>query len=203
MHEQKKRRSHGMWTNRHSLRTRITLEQCPIRLSVLRRLSAFFRFSERPWYPSLTFAFQHPNSFIQFRIQYASIGIYTFPTSPPRIISDTNIALPFDVALLYWDYMLTFQDETKYIWSKHSMFKISTLLYICCRYALVANILYLLAVAGKLENRQGASIFIRRSAETLAHVATLVTVHRCGYSVLTLTFDGLQLQHMVQICRRH
>ncbi|EIM84430.1 uncharacterized protein STEHIDRAFT_159103 [Stereum hirsutum FP-91666 SS1] len=64
--------------------------------------------------------------FLQFRIQYASI------------------------ALLYWDYMLTFRDEVKVMWSKDSMSKVSTLLYGLCRYALLANVLYLLAVAGKL-----------------------------------------------------
>ncbi|EPQ56046.1 hypothetical protein GLOTRDRAFT_13648, partial [Gloeophyllum trabeum ATCC 11539] len=65
--------------------------------------------------------------FLQFRIQYSSI------------------------ALLYYDYALTFPREVKYIWGHK--FRISTLLYVFCRYALVANILYLLAVAGKLHAR--------------------------------------------------
>lgn len=70
---------------------------------------------------AITTAYTH---FLQFRIQYSSI------------------------ALLYYDYALTFPREVKYIWGHK--FRISTLLYVFCRYALVANILYLLAVAGKL-----------------------------------------------------
>ncbi|KAK0488669.1 hypothetical protein IW261DRAFT_1557108 [Armillaria novae-zelandiae] len=65
--------------------------------------------------------------FLQFRIQYSSI------------------------ALLYYDYALTFPTEVKYMW--HSKFKWSTALYICCRYALIANVLYLLAIAKKLGAR--------------------------------------------------
>jgi hypothetical protein len=48
-------------------------------------------------------------------------------------------------ALLYYDYSLTFPAEVKYIWSRR--FTISTILYICCRYALLANLLYLFAVS--------------------------------------------------------
>ncbi|KAK0189108.1 hypothetical protein F5146DRAFT_1205269 [Armillaria mellea] len=66
-------------------------------------------------------------SFLQFRIQYASI------------------------ALLYYDYVLTLPAEVKYIWG--SKFRLSTILYLCCRYALVANVLYLLAIAGQLGAR--------------------------------------------------
>ncbi|KAI0692517.1 hypothetical protein BC835DRAFT_51900 [Cytidiella melzeri] len=64
--------------------------------------------------------------FLEFRIQYASL------------------------ALLYWDYALTFPYEIQYLWTKKSFPRLSTALYILCRYALLANVLYLLAVAGKL-----------------------------------------------------
>lgn len=37
----------------------------------------------------------------------------------------------------------------KYIWRKK--FNASTVLYICCRYALVANVVYLFALAGRLK----------------------------------------------------
>ncbi|KAJ6527150.1 hypothetical protein B0H19DRAFT_869844, partial [Mycena capillaripes] len=67
------------------------------------------------------------SSFLQFRLQYSSL------------------------ALLYYDYVLTFQKEVRYIWREK--FRFSTALYICCRYALVANILYLLAIADKLGPR--------------------------------------------------
>lgn len=44
--------------------------------------------------------------------------------------------------------MLTLRLEVTYMW--HYKFKISTLLYIFTRYALVANVLYLLAISSKL-----------------------------------------------------
>ncbi|KAI5888200.1 uncharacterized protein SCHCODRAFT_02550664 [Schizophyllum commune H4-8] len=62
--------------------------------------------------------YQH---FIQFCIQWSSI------------------------ALLYYDYLLTLADERKLIWSQ--TLGVTTVLYVLCRYALVANVLYLLAIA--------------------------------------------------------
>jgi len=52
-------------------------------------------------------------------------------------------------ALLYYDYSLTWTREVKYFWRKK--FTISTALYIACRYALVANVLYILAISDKLK----------------------------------------------------
>ncbi|KAG6886744.1 hypothetical protein C0995_005286 [Termitomyces sp. Mi166 len=63
--------------------------------------------------------------FLKFCIQYASI------------------------ALIYYDYVLTFRAEVTHIW-RPPKFRIFTLLYILTRYALVANILYLLAISSKL-----------------------------------------------------
>ncbi|KAJ3748030.1 hypothetical protein DFH05DRAFT_1534031 [Lentinula detonsa] len=54
------------------------------------------------------------------------------------------------LAVLYYDYVLTFADEIRYIWRLRSLTQISTLLYICCRYALPGNLLYLLANTGTL-----------------------------------------------------
>ncbi|KAJ7142757.1 hypothetical protein C8R44DRAFT_866060 [Mycena epipterygia] len=62
--------------------------------------------------------------FLQFRLQYSSL------------------------ALLYYDFALTFPKEVQYMWKQR--FRLSTALYICCRYALIANVLYLLAIADKL-----------------------------------------------------
>ncbi|KAI4524766.1 hypothetical protein K525DRAFT_291587 [Schizophyllum commune Loenen D] len=62
--------------------------------------------------------YQH---FIQFCIQWSSI------------------------ALLYYDYSLTLADERKLIWSQ--TLGVTTVLYVLCRYALVANVLYLLAIS--------------------------------------------------------
>jgi len=49
------------------------------------------------------------------------------------------------LALLYYDYFLTFPAEVKYIWSRKPT--LSTILYIFCRYALLANLLYLFAIS--------------------------------------------------------
>jgi len=54
------------------------------------------------------------------------------------------------IALVYYDYFLTFSLEVNLIW--RSKFRFSTILYILTRYAMVANILYLLAISSKLSN---------------------------------------------------
>ncbi|KAG7098065.1 hypothetical protein E1B28_000039 [Marasmius oreades] len=55
------------------------------------------------------------------------------------------------LALLYYDYALTFPMEVKYMWG--SKFRLSTALYIFCRYAMLANVLYLLDIAKRLGER--------------------------------------------------
>ncbi|KAJ6586040.1 hypothetical protein B0H19DRAFT_924499, partial [Mycena capillaripes] len=65
--------------------------------------------------------------FLQFDIQYSSL------------------------ALLFYDFALTLPTEVRYIWGQR--FRLSTVLYIGCRYALVANILYLLAIGHKLSSK--------------------------------------------------
>lgn len=54
------------------------------------------------------------------------------------------------IALLYYDYALTLPDEVQFMWFQR--FRVSTLLYICCRYSLLANVLYILAQTGNLTN---------------------------------------------------
>ncbi|KAJ3929387.1 MAG: hypothetical protein NXY57DRAFT_1016850 [Lentinula lateritia] len=56
--------------------------------------------------------------------------------------------LQFDIQWASIDYALTFPMEIQYLWT--SKFRFSTFLYILCRYALLANVLYLLDIAGKL-----------------------------------------------------
>ncbi|KAJ7321554.1 hypothetical protein DFH08DRAFT_712908, partial [Mycena albidolilacea] len=51
-------------------------------------------------------------------------------------------------ALLYYDFVLMLPKEIQYIWNQR--FRLSTALYIGCRYALLANVLYLLAIEDKL-----------------------------------------------------
>ncbi|KAK7685433.1 hypothetical protein QCA50_011296 [Cerrena zonata] len=55
------------------------------------------------------------------------------------------------LALLFYDYALTLPMEIKYIWCLR--YKHCTILYVLCRYALLANVLYLLAITGKLSTR--------------------------------------------------
>ncbi|KAF9566583.1 hypothetical protein CPC08DRAFT_719902 [Agrocybe pediades] len=52
------------------------------------------------------------------------------------------------IALIFYDYSLTWTREVKFFWTKK--FTFSTALYIACRYSMVSNILYLIALAGKL-----------------------------------------------------
>ncbi|PIL30789.1 hypothetical protein GSI_06957 [Ganoderma sinense ZZ0214-1] len=61
------------------------------------------------------------------------------------------------IALLYYDYLLTFPTEVRYIW--RDKLKVSTVLYVLYRYALPANVLYLLAISNKLGNQE--SIYLR------------------------------------------
>ncbi|EJD05290.1 uncharacterized protein FOMMEDRAFT_80996, partial [Fomitiporia mediterranea MF3/22] len=104
--------------------------------------------------------------FLQFRIQWASI------------------------ALLYYDYALTFPAEVKYIWGKK--FRISTFLYICCRYALIANVLFLAAIANKIPNitRVSICVFIcdawykfDGAISVLGRVAVVATITGRTYAV--------------------
>ncbi|THU80940.1 hypothetical protein K435DRAFT_694623, partial [Dendrothele bispora CBS 962.96] len=62
------------------------------------------------------------------------------------------------LALLFYDYVLTFPMEVKYIWG--ARYKHSVILYVCCRYALLANVLYLLAISGRLATRVGFNVRI-------------------------------------------
>ncbi|KAJ6544530.1 hypothetical protein B0H19DRAFT_956291, partial [Mycena capillaripes] len=64
--------------------------------------------------------------------------------------------------LLYYDYALTLPREVQYIWKQK--FRLSTALYIGCRYALVANVLYLLAIANKLGHTVGSVVLLCRRA---------------------------------------
>lgn len=107
-------------------------------------------------------------SYLQFRIQWASIG------TSIKIIFGMSLILYRSPALLYYDYVLTFPAEgpsmsyldcknftdsrlhtVKYMWGRK--FRFSTVLYICCRYALIANVLFLAAIAHKIPNVHKAS----------------------------------------------
>jgi len=63
--------------------------------------------------------------------------------------------------------------EVQYIWSEK--FRISTVLYVFCRYSLVANIVYLLTIANKITNNCHAGYFVS-SALSVAGRAAVVMV---------------------------
>ncbi|KAJ7438772.1 hypothetical protein B0H11DRAFT_2356679 [Mycena galericulata] len=111
--------------------------------------------------------------FLQFRLQYSSL------------------------ALLYYDFALTFPKEVKYMWGQR--FRLSTALYIGCRYALVANVLYMLAIANKLGSTHpqcdswykvvGALSIIGRAA--VIAVFTMRTYAVFGKNKWVLTYMGV------------
>ncbi|TFK35414.1 hypothetical protein BDQ12DRAFT_688103 [Crucibulum laeve] len=53
------------------------------------------------------------------------------------------------LALVYYDYTLTFAREVKYIWQKK--IKLMTLLYVFCRCSAVANVIYTVAITSSLD----------------------------------------------------
>ncbi|KAF4566230.1 hypothetical protein EYR36_011646 [Pleurotus pulmonarius] len=84
------------------------------------------------------------------------------------------------IALLFYDYALTFPLEVKYIWG--SKVRLSTTLYIFCRYALVANVLYLLAIANRLKQR---SALLLPASNLLLSI--LMVVFEYSSAILTIT----------------
>ncbi len=84
--------------------------------------------------------------------------------------------------------------EVKYIWS--SMFRLSTILYICCRYALVANVLYLLAIAKQLGARViFPTVFALVRSHVIHFFSTLVSfeshpVERASSRVFLVAIHG-------------
>ncbi|KAJ4470097.1 hypothetical protein J3R30DRAFT_3301569, partial [Lentinula aciculospora] len=56
-------------------------------------------------------------------------------------------------ALLYYDWLLTFPEEVEYVWK--ARMSLATVLYIFCRYALLANVLYILEISNLLGSRVG------------------------------------------------
>ncbi|KAJ7598147.1 hypothetical protein C8J56DRAFT_912727 [Mycena floridula] len=94
---------------------------------------------------------------LQFRIQYCSL------------------------ALLYYDYALTLPLEVKYIWGQK--LRLSTLLYWCCRYALIANLLFLLAIANKLGSSCDTWYKIISALSVLGRAAVLFTMTAKNFAI--------------------
>jgi len=52
------------------------------------------------------------------------------------------------IALLFYDYSLTWTREVKFVWRRK--FSLSTALYLACRYTMITNVIYSLATKEKL-----------------------------------------------------
>ncbi|KAJ3895234.1 hypothetical protein GG344DRAFT_35521, partial [Lentinula edodes] len=75
------------------------------------------------------------------------------------------------ITLLYYDWLLTLPEEIKYVWKA----KLSrmTIYYIFCRYALLANVLYLLAISNLLGSRVSCSVFASLCVTILIFLSSL------------------------------
>ncbi|KAJ3876991.1 hypothetical protein F5051DRAFT_409810 [Lentinula edodes] len=91
-------------------------------------------------------------------------------TASDRIAEDFTWA---SLAFLYYDYGLTLDEEVEHIWGMN--FSSSTLLYILCRYAMLANLLYLLAHLNKLGLSCDTWYKIIAALAVLGRAAVIVT----------------------------
>ncbi|TCD61729.1 hypothetical protein EIP91_007996, partial [Steccherinum ochraceum] len=97
------------------------------------------------------------------------------------------------LALLYYDYALTFPMEVQYLW--RDKFRLSTILYVFCRYALVANVLYLLAISDKLTDEVrdrllSTSMLILKSHSCNSWYKFLGALSVLGRAAVIITFTG-------------
>ncbi|TRM56068.1 hypothetical protein BD626DRAFT_521015 [Schizophyllum amplum] len=76
------------------------------------------------------------------------------------------------ITLLYYDFSLTFASERKLIWERK--FGVTTLLFVLCRYALVANVVYLLAISHKIVDCDSAYVGVS-ALSVLGRTAVLST----------------------------
>ncbi|KIM35944.1 hypothetical protein M413DRAFT_449480 [Hebeloma cylindrosporum] len=84
----------------------------------------------------------------------------------PKAIMFMRFSIQYStIALLWYDYTLTWTREVQYFWTKR--FTLSTALYIVCRYGMVANVLYTLALANKLPTMRLSMFSIGPFADSL------------------------------------
>ncbi|TRM56064.1 hypothetical protein BD626DRAFT_520968 [Schizophyllum amplum] len=97
------------------------------------------------------------------------------------------------ITLLYYDFSLTFASERKLIWERK--FGVTTLLFVLCPYALVANVVYLLAISHKIVDCDSAYQSIS-ALSVLGRTAVLSTWATrtwavWGRNIYIITFLGL------------
>ncbi|KAF6754021.1 hypothetical protein DFP72DRAFT_900205 [Ephemerocybe angulata] len=81
------------------------------------------------------------------------------------------------LALLYYDYLLTLPLEVKYVWSKRSyLLSPSTFFYFCCRYSLIANLLYTLIKVGRPEVQLGQISYPGLTCENVTITAGALSI---------------------------
>ncbi|KAJ3876792.1 hypothetical protein F5051DRAFT_410420, partial [Lentinula edodes] len=96
-------------------------------------------------------------NYLEFEMQYASI------------------------ALIWYDWVLMFPMEVKYIWG--SRIRVSTIVYILCHYALLANVLYLLAISRMLDQSCNTWYKIIGALSVLGRAAIIFSFTARAYAV--------------------
>ncbi|KAF5341641.1 hypothetical protein D9611_002080 [Ephemerocybe angulata] len=128
----------------------------------------------------------HPNysQFVQFCVQYAS------------------------VTLIYYDWVLTFEREVKYIWRRPA--SIAMVLVVFCRYSLVANVVFALGLVDKLNGKGCDFAYVIAAALSLLGrlgILAILGARTCAmfqhnkymvafFSLLGLAVMGLAIAHV-------
>ncbi|KDR76497.1 hypothetical protein GALMADRAFT_120673 [Galerina marginata CBS 339.88] len=95
--------------------------------------------------------------------------------SSPETVRLIRFSIEYSsIALLFYDYALTWTREVTYFWGQK--FKVSTALYIACRYAMVSNILYALASNDKFSTTSCNSVYKICSALSAIGRAAIIFV---------------------------
>ncbi|KAJ3907277.1 hypothetical protein F5879DRAFT_1021025 [Lentinula edodes] len=113
-------------------------------------------------------------NYLEFEMQYASIGTPSFGRLPCH--SNNWV-----VALIWYDWVLMFPMEVKYIWG--SRIRVSTIVYILCHYALLANVLYLLAISRMLDQSCNTWYKIIGALSVLGRAAIIFSFTARAYAV--------------------
>ncbi|TFK35542.1 hypothetical protein BDQ12DRAFT_668417 [Crucibulum laeve] len=80
------------------------------------------------------------------------------------------------LALVYYDYTLTFASEVKYVWQRK--IKFMTILYVFCRYSLVANVIYAVAITSPLDKLRYYENYAEEEIAVMQHIGS----PRCSVS---------------------
>lgn len=85
------------------------------------------------------------------------------------------------ITVIWYDYFLTFPAEVEYIWKKR--WRLSTILYLCCRHQMLGNVLYMLGLAKVLT--QGCDHWYRVIAalSVLGRAAVIIVFAARTYAV--------------------